>query len=36
VKAGLDEIAQTNPAAATADPTRYFDASYVEAAARAR
>jgi ABC-type nitrate/sulfonate/bicarbonate transport system substrate-binding protein len=37
VKAGLDEIAQTNPAAAGADPTRLFDASFVEAAAaRAR
>ena len=37
VKAGLDEIAQTNPGAAMADPTRLFDASYVEAvAARTR
>jgi ABC-type nitrate/sulfonate/bicarbonate transport system substrate-binding protein len=37
VKAGLDEIALTNPAAASADPARLFDASFVEAAAaRAR
>jgi ABC-type nitrate/sulfonate/bicarbonate transport system substrate-binding protein len=36
VKAGLDEIAQTNPAAASADPARLFDASFVEAAAGGR
>jgi hypothetical protein len=33
VKAGLEEIARTNPAAASADPARLFDASFVEAAA---
>jgi ABC-type nitrate/sulfonate/bicarbonate transport system substrate-binding protein len=36
VKAGLDEIAQTNPAAASADPTGLFDASFVDAAASGR
>ncbi|HZR97856.1 MAG TPA: ABC transporter substrate-binding protein [Chloroflexota bacterium] len=36
VKAGLDEIAQTNPAAASADPARLYDASFVEAAASGR
>jgi ABC-type nitrate/sulfonate/bicarbonate transport system substrate-binding protein len=36
VKAGLDEIATTNPAAASADPVRLFDASFVEAAAQRR
>jgi NitT/TauT family transport system substrate-binding protein len=36
VKAALDELAPTSPAAATADPARFVDTSYVEAAAARR
>jgi ABC-type nitrate/sulfonate/bicarbonate transport system substrate-binding protein len=36
VKAALDELAPGNPAAATADPARFVDTSYVEAAAARR